>query len=129
MIEQALLLLHGAVNAVVGLVVNVCVVVATIAVATAVAVVFFEFEIVEPIDFVFENKAHDVDDKQHPTAKNHKHDCKHDAEHAFFESALRKADEVGRDVPEQTQDNLDDFVKTVVPIEIFFCKIFHKYFS
>ena len=57
-------------------------------------------EIVNPVDSVFESEGYDVEDKEYPTAENHKYDCKHDAEYAVFLRALCKTIEVCGNVPQ-----------------------------
>ena len=78
---------------------------------TARAVAFFlVFEVVNPVDFVFESKAHDVDDAQNPTAEDHKQDSKYDAEHVFVFHAFCETIKVCGDIPKQAKQNFHDFV-------------------
>lgn len=82
-------------------------------------------EVVNPVNLVFDDEGYDVDDKEYPTAENHKYDCKHDAEYAVLLRALCKTIEVCGNVPQDAEQNLDDFVKTLIPFDILFCKFFH----
>lgn len=77
-------------------------------------------EIVNPVDFVFDNEGYDVDDKEYPAAENHKYDCKYDAEYAVFLRALCKTIKVCGNVPQDAEQNLYDFVKTLIPVDILF---------
>lgn len=90
---------------------------------TARAVAFFlVFEVVNPVDFVFESKAYDVDDAQNPTAEEHKQDSKYDAEHVFVFHALCETIKVCGDIPKQAKQNFHDFVEAFIPRSIFFVK-------
>lgn len=82
-------------------------------------------EVVEPEDFVFEDKAEQVDDEKYPSAENAEQHCDDHSEKVVFLRTLCKTIEICGDVPKKTKNYLYPFFKVFVSFDIVCQKFFH----